>query len=171
VGGAPSRLQPKAPGDVFRQAGYSAGLTRLGRSPEGRSAALLLAQEHAQTRSHGYGYKWARFLAYCGTSPCPLPASVETIGCYLGYLFRQDRVTGTSIRPYLAAIRAMYTRGGFPSPAKDPVIAACVPATRGRRQIASHPALARWPYRRLWDISPSPAPSVRAVRPSTPQSP
>jgi hypothetical protein len=124
VGGAPSRLQPKAPGDVFRQAGYSAGLTRFGRSPEGRSAAFLLAQEYAQTTSYGYGYKWALFLAYCGTSRCPLPASVETIGCYLGYLSRQGRVTGTSIRPYLAAIRAMHTRAGFPSPTEDPVIAA-----------------------------------------------
>jgi hypothetical protein len=91
VGGAPSRLQPTAPGDVFSQAGYSAGLTRFGRSPEGRSAAFLLAQEHAQTTSHSYGYKWARFLAYCGTSRCPLPASVETIGCYLGYLFMLGR--------------------------------------------------------------------------------
>jgi hypothetical protein len=124
AGGAPSRLQPKAPGDVFRQAGYSAGLTRFGRFPEGRSAACLLAQEHTQTTSYGYGYKWARFLAYCGTSRCPLPASVETIGCYLGYLFRQGRVTGTSIRPYVAAIRAMHTRGGFPSPTEVPVNAA-----------------------------------------------
>jgi hypothetical protein len=124
VGRAPSRLQRKAPGDVFRQAGYSAGLTRFGRSLEGRSAAFFLAQEHAQTTSYGYGYKWARFLAYCGTSRCLLPASVETIGCYLGYLFRQGRVAGTSIRPYLAAIRAMHTRAGFPSPTEDPVIAA-----------------------------------------------
>jgi hypothetical protein len=29
VGGAPSRLQPTAPGDVFRQVWYSAGLTHL----------------------------------------------------------------------------------------------------------------------------------------------
>jgi integrase len=124
VGGEPSRPQPKAPGDVFRQAGYSAGLTRFGRSPEGRSAAFLLPQGHAQTTSYGYGYKWELFLAYWGTSRCPLPASVETIGYYLGYLFRQGRVTGTSVRPYLAAIRAMHTRAGFPSPTEDPVISA-----------------------------------------------
>jgi hypothetical protein len=124
VGWAPSRLQSTAPGNVCRQAGYYAGLIRFGRSPEDRSAAYLLAQEHAQTTSYGYGYMWARFLATYGTSSCPLPASVEPMGCYLGYLFRQGRVTETSIRRYLAAIRAMHTRTGFPSPTEDPVIAA-----------------------------------------------
>jgi integrase len=44
------------------------------------------------------------------------------VGCYLGYLFRDGHVTGTSIRPYLAAIRAAHTRAGFVSPTEDPVI-------------------------------------------------
>jgi hypothetical protein len=122
--GAPSRPQPTDPNDAFRQAGYSVGLTRFGSFPEGRSAAFLLAQEHAQTTSYGYGYKWARFLAYRGTGRYPQPASVETLGCYLGYLFMQGGVPGTSIRPCLAAIRSMHTRTGFPSPTEYLVIAA-----------------------------------------------
>jgi hypothetical protein len=88
VGGAPSRLQPKAPGDVFRQAGYSAGLTRFGRSPEGRSAAFLLAQENAQTTLYGYGYMWARFLPTVArvVVPCRPRSKLSgaTWGIYLG---------------------------------------------------------------------------------------
>jgi hypothetical protein len=47
VGGAPSRLQPKALCDVCRQAGYYSGLTRFGRSPEGRSAAFLRGSQRS----------------------------------------------------------------------------------------------------------------------------
>jgi hypothetical protein len=78
----PTSLPPTAPTDFYRH-GYSAGLTRFGPSPEGRSAAFLLAQEHCLSTSNAYSYKWARFVTYCGTSRCPLPASVETFGWYL----------------------------------------------------------------------------------------
>jgi hypothetical protein len=37
----------------------------------------------------------------------------------LDHLYSERRVTGTSIRPYLAAINTVHTRTGFPSPTKD----------------------------------------------------
>jgi hypothetical protein len=111
--GAPSRLQPKAPGDVFRQAGYSAGQTRFGRSPEGLSAAFLLAQEHAQSTSYGYGYKWARFLAYCGTPQnlhSPLPSRYPSDSNACG-------VPVPTEDPVIAALCAGLSRkGGQPPP-------------------------------------------------------
>jgi hypothetical protein len=51
------------------------------------------------------------------------PCFSSTIGCYLAHLKSRGRVTGTSIRPYLAAINTVRTRAGIPSPTKDPVIA------------------------------------------------
>jgi hypothetical protein len=111
-----------APG-VFHHQGYAAGVTRFGRSSDGCSAAHLLANELAASTSLGYGYKWERFVKFCGIPRCPLPASVKTIGYCLGHLYSEGRVTGTSIRPYLAAINTVHTRAGFPSPTNDPVIA------------------------------------------------
>jgi hypothetical protein len=119
----PTSLPPTDITDFCRY-GYYVGLKRFGRSPEGRRADFLLAQEHALSTSYAYSYKWARFVTYCGTSRCQLPASVETVGCYLGYLFRKGRVTSTSIWPYLAAIRAMHTRTEFQSPTEEHVIKA-----------------------------------------------
>jgi hypothetical protein len=52
---------------------------------------------------------------------CPLPASVETIGLYLGYLYRHGSVVGTSIRPCLPAVCTIHIRAGFPSPTDDTV--------------------------------------------------
>jgi hypothetical protein len=116
-----SHLPQKTPGTFYQQ-GYTAGVTLFGHSPDGRSAAQLLTQEHAVSTSEGYGYKWKRFTTFCGTNRCPLPSSVVIIGCYLSHLYREGRITGTLIRPYLAAICAMHTRAGFPSPTEDPVI-------------------------------------------------
>jgi hypothetical protein len=59
----------------------------------------------------------------CGRRRCLLPASVEIIGCCLGHIYNEGRVTGTSIRPFLAAINTVHTRAGFPTPTQDPVIA------------------------------------------------
>jgi hypothetical protein len=70
--------------------------------------------------------------------PVSLPTSVEMVGCYLGYLFRDGHVTCTSIRPYLAAIRTVHTRAGIFSPAEDPVISSL---RRGfKRATAEHVA-------------------------------
>jgi hypothetical protein len=91
--------------------------------PDGCSASHLLANEPAASASQGYGCKWERFVKFCCRRRSPLPASVETIGCYLDHISREGRVTGSSIRPYLAAINTVHTRAGFPSPTKDPVIA------------------------------------------------
>jgi hypothetical protein len=161
--GPPASIAPTASTEFYRH-GYSAGLTRFGQSPEGRCAAFLLAQEHALSTSYAYGYKLARFATYCGTSRCPLPASVETVGCHLGYLFRQGRVTGTSIRPYLAAIRAIYTCTGFQSPTEYPVITALrtgyIRATSDR--VASRPSSVALPS------SLGALALTRAIRPSRP---
>jgi hypothetical protein len=116
------RLSPQAPG-VFAHRGYTAGVTGFGPSPNGCSASHLLANELAASASQGYGCKWERFVKFCCRRRSPLPASVETIGCYLDHLFREGRFTGSSIRPYLAAINTVHTRAGFPLPTKDPVIA------------------------------------------------
>jgi hypothetical protein len=72
-------LQQTAPSVVYRQVGYSAGLTRYVRSPEGRGAGFPLAQGPAQTTSYSYGYKWARFLDDASVH-CSFPARV-----YIGY--------------------------------------------------------------------------------------
>jgi hypothetical protein len=115
------RFPPPAPG-AFNAQGYDASVTRFGQSTDGRSAAALLAQELATSMSTAYGFKWARFTRFCGSKFCPLPATVETVGRYLGFLFRNGKIQGTSVLPYIAAIRTMHIRYGFPSPTDDPVV-------------------------------------------------
>jgi hypothetical protein len=113
-------LFPQPASGDFTAQGYDAGVTRLGRSTGGRSAAALLAQELDTSTSTACGFKWARFTSFCGSRFCPLPATVVTVGCYFGFLFREGKIQGTSVRPYIAAIRTMHIRYGFPSPTDDP---------------------------------------------------
>jgi hypothetical protein len=52
VDGAPSRLQSTAPGDVYRQAGYSAGLTCFGRSREGVMGEVMRVTKRIRAFSY-----------------------------------------------------------------------------------------------------------------------
>jgi hypothetical protein len=63
-----------------------------------------------------------RFTTFYGLTRCPLHASVETVRCYLGYLFRKGRITGTSTRLYLAATHTVHVRAGLTSLTHDPII-------------------------------------------------
>jgi hypothetical protein len=121
VDGKTPRLPLQAP-VVFSHRGYTAGVTRFGPTSDGYSAAHLLADELAASTSQGYGFNWEQFVKFCGSRRCPLPASVQTIKCYLAQLNSEGRVTGTSTHPYLAAVNTVRTRAGFPSRTKDPVI-------------------------------------------------
>jgi hypothetical protein len=150
-------LQSSAAGNFYQQ-GYSAGLTRFGGSPEGRSAAFLLAQEHAETTSYSYACKWARFIAFCGTARCPVSASVETVGCTWATCFARD----VSLAPPFGRTSPRFALcilgQDFHHQPKTRLSCRCARDTPGRHWFAFRPVLALWHCLPFWDFSRSRAP-------------
>lgn len=101
------------------------GATWFGQGPGAPTAAHLFSCNLAHSSAANYAGHWAQFACCCAcTGVSQLPALPKTVCTYIGDLFDDGTVVGTSLRPYTAAIAAQHERAGFQSPPTAPVVAA-----------------------------------------------
>lgn len=119
-----ARLYHGARPSAWRHDTRHVGLHRFGSGKSALSAAALLGAAVARTTAGGYGRHWDRFVQFCKTERVSfLPATPETVACYLGHLFAGTRVAGGSIRQYLAPISHRHIQYGYvPPPTEAPVV-------------------------------------------------
>lgn len=71
-----------------------------------------------------YDFKFAQFNTFCEHNHLrSLPASAATVLRYILQLFREDRVHGSSLQPYLSAINRVHRDLGLPAPAEGHLVA------------------------------------------------
>jgi len=78
----------------------------------------------AQNTWASYDFKFQQFHAFCESIGLrALPASTTTVLRWILHLFREDRVHGTSIQPYLSAINRVHRDLGLAAPADGHLVA------------------------------------------------
>jgi hypothetical protein len=84
-----------------------------------RSTWTTLSQGALATNTWAsYDAKFHKFHDFCDTHGLrSLPASTATVLRYILYLFREDRVHGSSLQPYLSAINRVHRDLNLPAPA------------------------------------------------------
>lgn len=88
------------------------------------TAALLVRAKYQASTKQNYVNAWERFIAFCDrTCARALPASPETVVCYMASLFDSKTCQADTINSYLSAIRAVHILAGEPSPTGDPLVA------------------------------------------------
>ena len=99
---------------------HRALLPALGADALGRTARMLLGASRAPRTYGNYGPKVRLFLAFCQQEGLRLdgigPAQMVR---YVAFLGQRGTIAATSLRPYLAAPRALYTDLGLPPPDAD----------------------------------------------------
>jgi hypothetical protein len=109
-----------------------------GSGPGVATAVELIGKSLDPVTSGSYQSLWEafeRFCAYAGRTA--LPSSPATVGSYLRTLFEGERLRGTSLRPYVAAIGAQHLRLALPDPISHVLLA------MARRGLASADARRR----------------------------
>jgi hypothetical protein len=87
------------------------------------TAAELLSQALAPSTAASYQRFWVLFEHFCVSAQCSaLPASHYTVCAYLGTLFEGQRLRGTSIRPYIAAIGTQHHRLALADPTSHTLV-------------------------------------------------
>lgn len=93
-------------------------------SPEDRRTwAVLSRASLASNTWRSYDTKFAQFAKFCEQYGLqPLPAATSTVLRYTLQLFRDDRVHGASLQPYLSAINRMHRDHSLPVPASGHLV-------------------------------------------------
>jgi len=115
--------------------GYMAA--RLG-DVRGAATALRLMQSGlAGSTSRSYGRLFDAFADYCtGEGVSPLPASIETVVAYVGYLAEAGTWAESSMQPIFSAINDAHRSLGMEPPARDSFFLQRTRAGLGRVQAA-----------------------------------
>lgn len=99
---------------------------RLFSDPADAAVWRLLARSSLAASSWAsYDSKFATFVTFCHAVGRPaLPASTHTVLRYIVHLFREDRVHGRSLQPYLSAINRVHRDLGLRPPALGHAVSA-----------------------------------------------
>lgn len=116
---------------------------RLGTGHGAATAVRLLTHSSTPGTYRGYQGKWEKFARFCRTSGRqPLPATLETVLCYIGAVLEEGTVAATSLQPYLSAINRVHADFDFERPAQGPLVAAARKGM-GFAQVDTEPRLQR----------------------------
>lgn len=97
----------------------------FGAGPGGDTAAQLLSYALADATKTTYGNKWLQVVAFCQASGySSLPASTETVACYLGHIFERGTVAPGSLQNYMTPINSVHVIMGWERPAVGPLLMA-----------------------------------------------
>lgn len=97
---------------------------RFGVGEGAATASLLVKAKYQASTKRNYINAWERFVAFCDrTCARALPASPETVVCYMASLFETGTCQPDTIYSYLAAIRAVHRLAGLPPPTDDELVA------------------------------------------------
>jgi integrase len=101
----------------------------------------FVAASRAENTTRVYRTGWAQFAAWCDEhGVTPLPASAETVACYVADLAKVAKPTTIDLR--LAAISAAHRAAGYDSPTKEEAVRLVrrgVRRTLGTAQRQVHP--------------------------------
>lgn len=97
---------------------------RFGVGEGAATARLLVRAKYQPSTQRNYVNAWERFVNFCDrTCARALPASPETVVCYMASLFESKTCQPDTINSYLAAVRAVHRLAGEPSPTDDALVA------------------------------------------------
>lgn len=95
----------------------------MGSGPGAVDGGRLLEAACQPSTARSYVNHWERFAAFCReASLCPLPAALETLVLYLGYMHRRGTVAAGSLGTYLSPTAALHALAGDPFPTRDALV-------------------------------------------------
>ncbi|KAK1866784.1 hypothetical protein I4F81_009299 [Pyropia yezoensis] len=98
---------------------------RFGAGAGGETAAQLLSLALAESTKGNYANKWVAFVSFCQASGYTyLPATTETVACYLGFIFERGTVAPATLQGYLTPINAVHALMQMERPAVGPLLVA-----------------------------------------------
>ena len=90
---------------------------RLGNDVDAQFAVACKLHDVDQSTMANYGPKWLQFVNFCTSkSLCPLPAEVDTVVRYVGWMAMRGTVRGSSMTQYLSCISKAHTHVDHSSP-------------------------------------------------------
>lgn len=79
----------------------------------------------AESTKGNYANKWVAFVSFCQASGYTyLPATTETVACYLGFIFERGTVAPATLQGYLTPINAVHALMQMERPAVGPLLVA-----------------------------------------------
>lgn len=100
-----------------RQAAIDSIASRVPATEGGRESLRLAKSVLSSTTASTKTSQWRKFERFCETEGHDrLPANMETVLGYIGFLFEEDRVHSASLDHYISAIRTRHLREGYPDP-------------------------------------------------------